>query len=242
DPQVSGVRPIALGRATKLLRYIAAKDKTYVGIIKFREPQEKKRVEELFAQFTGEIEQTPPKMSAVRRRRRKRVVHYLKLLEARGRFALFETKVDAGTYIRTLCVDIGKKCGGARMEELRRVAVGNISEKKSHTMQELIDAMHAWKEENDSSLLGRMIHRPEEFIGLPKVFLKESALEAIFAGAQVMVPAVEKFDKGVKEDERVAMYAGKRFVGVGIAKLSAEELGKRKRGLAVKLERVHRPD
>ena len=38
DPDVSGVLPVALGSATKLLRYIAAKDKTYVGIIKFRVP------------------------------------------------------------------------------------------------------------------------------------------------------------------------------------------------------------
>ena len=36
DPQVSGVLPVALGRATKLLTYIAPKDKVYVGIIKFK--------------------------------------------------------------------------------------------------------------------------------------------------------------------------------------------------------------
>ncbi|MFH2101618.1 MAG: RNA-guided pseudouridylation complex pseudouridine synthase subunit Cbf5, partial [Candidatus Micrarchaeota archaeon] len=167
DPKVSGVLPVALGRATKLLRYIAGTNKTYVGIIKFREPQPGKRIEELFAQFTGEIVQMPPKMSAVRRRHRKRVIHHLNLLESNGRFGLFETKVDAGTYIRTLCVDIGKKCGGARMEELRRTAVGGISEKQAFTMQELIDAVHAWKEENDSSSLEKMIHAPEEFIDLP---------------------------------------------------------------------------
>ncbi len=55
DPNVSGVLPVALGRATKLLQYIAGKDKTYVGIIKFKVPQSEERIEELFSQFTGEI-------------------------------------------------------------------------------------------------------------------------------------------------------------------------------------------
>jgi len=241
DPQVSGVLPVALGRATKLLRYIAAKDKTYVGIIKFKEPQSKKTIEELFAQFTGEIEQIPPKMSAVRRRRRKRVVHYLRLIEVNGRLALFETNVDAGTYIRTLCVDIGKKCGGARMEELRRVAVGHINENECVTMQDLIDAVHAWKTENNSSLLAKLLHKPEEFINYPKAFLKENSLESIFSGAQVMIPAIEKLEDSVLLGERVSLFCGTQFIGVGIAQVSSSTIKERKKGLAVKLERVHRP-
>ena len=103
DPNVSGVLPIALGKATKLLRYIAGKDKTYVGIIKFRKILKKDQIENLFREFTGEITQTPPKISAVRKKPRKRTIYYLKLIEHNGRFAVFETTVDAGTYIRTLC-------------------------------------------------------------------------------------------------------------------------------------------
>jgi len=242
DPQVSGVLPVALGRATKLIRYIAAKDKTYVGIIKFKEPQDKKRIEELFSEFSGEIEQIPPKMSAVRRRRRKRVVHHLELLEVKGKLAMFETRVDAGTYIRTLCVDIGRKCGGARMEELRRTAVGQIKEKECFTMQDLIDAVFAWKKENDPSQLEKMLHRPEEFINYPKVLIRENAVDSIFSGAQVMVPAVEKLDDSVKDGKRVSLYSGEQFIGVGIAQLSASDLKERKRGLVVKLERVHKPE
>ena len=72
DPNVSGVLPIALGRDTKLLQYIAAANKIYVGLIKFRKIQSKDQIESYFEKFTGEIIQTPPKMSAVRRRPRKR--------------------------------------------------------------------------------------------------------------------------------------------------------------------------
>jgi len=221
DPEVSGVLPVALGKATKLLRYIAGKDKTYVGIIKFRNPQGKEQIERLFSEFTGEITQTPPEMSAVRKKPRKRTVYHLKLLEVKGRLALFEAKVDAGTYIRTLCEDIGKRCGGARMEELRRIAVGGITEKESHGMYDLVDAV---KEDPDA--FRKMLIPPESLIDLPRVYIKESALKSVLSGAQIMKPAIEK-NEG-KIGDRVAIYCRDRFVGIGITEEKK-----------VKLERIH---
>ncbi|MBD3210556.1 RNA-guided pseudouridylation complex pseudouridine synthase subunit Cbf5 [Candidatus Micrarchaeota archaeon] len=237
DPEVTGVLPVALGKATKLLRYIAGKHKTYAGIIKFKNVLEKSRIQELFSEFTGEIIQTPPKISAVKKAPRKRHVHYLRLLEVRGRLALFEAKVDAGTYIRTLCMDIGKRCGGARMEELRRTAVGNITEKEAHTMQELADALWLYRKKNQKEMLEKMLRKPEELIGLPKAHIRESAIDSVLSGAQIMAPALEKMEN-VEKGHRVAIYCGKNFVGVGLAQVSSKELGKR--GLAIKLERVHR--
>lgn len=241
DPEVSGVLPVALGRATKLLRYIAGKDKTYVGVMKFRQPQGRQQIERLFAKFTGTLTQTPPKMSAVRKVARKRTVHSLKLLGTEGSLALFEARVDAGTYIRTLCEDMGKECGGARMEELRRTAVGRITEKETSTMYDLIDAMWLWKNRGDGSLLRKMLRAPESLIGLPRAFIKESALNSIYSGAQVMAPAVEGMEP-VERGERVAMYCGGMFIGVGVAQLSDKDLAAgKKKGLAIKLERVQKP-
>lgn len=240
DPEVSGVLPVALGRATKLLRYIAGKEKSYVGIMKFRVMPEKTDVESLFKQFTGELVQTPPKISAVRKVPRKRTVYSLRLLELKGRLALFDTRVDAGTYIRTLCEDMGKKCGGARMEELRRTAVGRITEKEAHTMEELIDAIWLYKNKNDPAALEKMLRPPEQFIDLPKVMVKETALRSIFTGAQVMAAGVEQMDDGIAKNARVAIYSGERFVGVGIAQISSSELAGKSRGMVVKLERVHK--
>jgi predicted rRNA pseudouridine synthase len=237
DPQVSGVLPIALGKATKLLRYIAGKDKTYVGIIKFKEPQTKKRIEELFNEFTGEIVQTPPKKSAVRKVPRKRKVHHLKLIEISAenpRLALFEAKVDAGTYIRTLCIDIGKKCGGARMEELRRTAVGSISEKEAVKMYELVDALY-YSKQGERSRLDNMFKAPESLIDFPKAFIKKSALDSILSGAQIMIPAIEKMDD-VETGQKVALYCGEKFIGIGISMM--KDLEKTK-GIAIKLERIH---
>lgn len=237
DPEVSGVLPVALGRATKLLQYIAGKDKTYVGIVKFRNPMDAAGIAKLFAVFTGTLTQTPPKISAVRKVPRKRTVHSLKLLEAGGRLALFEARVDAGTYIRTLCEDMGQKVGGARMEELRRTAVGRITEREASTMQELVDAMWFWKEKGDGAMLLGMLKPPEAFIDLPKVVVKETALKNILSGAQVMVPGIVRMDD-VERGGRVAIYCGAKFVGVGVAQCRPEE-AETVKGPVVKLERVH---
>lgn len=232
DPEVSGVLPIALGRATKLLQYIAAKDKTYVGIIKFKIPQTKEQIESLFSQFKGEIIQTPPKISAVRKVPRKRIIYELVLLEIKENIALFRAKVDAGTYIRTLCEDIGKKCGGARMEELRRIAVGSINETQCFTMYELIDAMS--KLDQDSSDISKMLIDPSKLISLPRAYIKKTALKNILTGAQIMGPAIEKIDKSAILQNNVAIYCENEFVGVGTYLNQPTE-----RGICIKIQRIH---
>ncbi len=242
DPEVSGVLPVALGRATKLLRYIASETKTYVGIMKFRAAQPRPRIEALFKKFTGELVQTPPKISAVRKVPRRRTVYHLKLLEIGAenpRLVLFEAKVGAGTYIRTLCEDMGKECGGARMEELRRIAVGSIAEKQCSTMDELTDAMWLWKNRGDDSAIRRIIGPPEKFIFLPKAVIRDSAVASIRSGAQAAAPAVVSMEPAERGD-RVAMYSESgAFIGIGVARMSPHDLGARKKGIAISPERVH---
>ncbi|MGV8085728.1 MAG: RNA-guided pseudouridylation complex pseudouridine synthase subunit Cbf5 [Candidatus Bilamarchaeum sp.] len=243
DPEVSGVLPIALGRATKLLSYIAAKDKTYVGIIKFKIPKTKREIEELFEKFKGQITQTPPKISAVRKVPRKRTIYSLKVLEVKGNIALFETRVDAGTYIRTLCEDIGKLCGGARMEELRRTAVGKISEEQTFTMYELIDALWFRDNKNDETMLKKMINSPEKYIDLTKAHIKMSALQSICNGAQIMVPAIEEIENmaEVRKGQLLALYSGGVFFGVGLIQCDGNEIPKKTHGTVIKTQRIHKP-
>jgi H/ACA ribonucleoprotein complex subunit 4 len=242
DPEVSGVLPVAVGRSTKLLRYIAGKDKTYVGIIKFRRIQTRGEIEKLFKKFTGELTQTPPKMSAVRKVPRKRTVYHLRLLEiseTNPRLAVFEAKVGAGTYIRTLCEDMGKECGGARMEELRRIAVGRIKEGLAVTLEDLVDAVWLMKNRNDDSAVKKIVHPTDEFIDLPKAIIKETAIGSVRSGAQIGVPAMISFDSSVKRGDHIKIYSeGGRFVGVGIAQIPPEELSSLRKGIAIKLERV----
>lgn len=240
DPQVSGVLPVALGRATKLIQYIASKEKTYVCLMKFKDILPEARIRALFEEFTGRITQTPPKISAVKKVPRQRTIHKLRIIEIKGHFVLFEATVEAGTYIRTLCDDMGKHTGGARMEELRRIAVGRITESEAYTMQDLIDAVWVWKNKNDESLLKAMVKPPETFIDFPKVVVKESAVEQLKHGAQLTVPGVLRFDSKVKRDERVSLYSESgKFVGVGIFLFDYEGFVKAKKGIAAKIERIH---
>jgi len=74
DPYASGVLAVALDKATPLLNYIIKKDKVYVGTLRFKEKITKKRAQEIFNNFLGEIEQMPPRKCAVKRRIRKKQI------------------------------------------------------------------------------------------------------------------------------------------------------------------------
>jgi len=240
DPDVSGVMPVALGRDTKLLGYLTEKTKTYVCIMKIRDKAiSDERLLELFKKFTGSITQTPPKISAVRKIARKRTVYYIKFLERKGNLVLFETKVDAGTYIRTLCEDMGKEIGGARMEELRRIAVGSITEKESVTMQDLIDAV--WlAEKGDREPLNRIIKDTADYIELRRITIKDNALPSIKNGAQIMAPALVDAEPGIAQNEYVKVFSENgKFVGIGKALYPAAEIQKIKKGMVIKVERMH---
>ena len=239
DPEVSGVLPVAFNRATKLIGYIAGKRKRYVGIIKFRNKDiTDERVKGLFSEFTGELIQTPPKMSAVRKIPRKRTVYFLKFLERKGNLILFDAEVDAGTYIRALCTDIGKKCGGARMEELRRISVGNIDEKETVTLQDLIDAVWLYENGKKDELL-KLIKKPEDYIDAKKIIVHNKAVENLKSGAQLMAPGVKNAED-FEKDEMVKLYSETgEFVGIGRTLFDKDEMLKRRKGQVVKIERMH---
>ena len=241
DPDVSGVLPVALGRSTKLLKYIASKRKTYVGICKFRKELKPDRIEDVFAEFRGEIEQTPPLISAVKKVKRKRFVHSLEILEISGKRVLFRATVEAGTYIRTLCEDIGKAAGTeAFMEELRRTAVGRIREDSTCTMQVLADAHWLWKEKKDDSLLRKCIVPVDTLIEFRRVYVRDNAAPSLAKGAQLMAPGITAAEPLIKKGDTVSIYTeGGTFVGVGVALFDGPEMNEKKKGKVVKTERIH---
>ena len=116
-------------------------------------------LEEALASFRGEIEQIPPMYSAIRingqrlydiarrggeveRRPRPVTIHELKLLgQTEEGDYLLDVLCSKGTYVRTLCHDIGQKLGcGACLSSLRRTEVGSFRVDQAHTMEELITA------------------------------------------------------------------------------------------------------
>lgn len=216
DPNVSGVVPVALGKATKLIQYMDTNVKTYVGIMKFKNDLLDSQIETLFSKFKGTITQTPPKISAVRKVPRKRMVHSLDILERSGKIVLFKAVVEAGTYIRTLCEDMGKEVGGARMEELRRTCVGNTDESQGVTLQELSDALWLYHGKKDARLIRAMVKKPEQFINLPTVTMRKSASQKIIDGMPLKGADLIDPPKGIVKNSNVkVMREDGAFAGIG---------------------------
>ena len=112
---------------------------------------------EILTQFRGKIKQIPPMYSAlkvngqklcdlarkgkeVERQPREIEIFQLDLLEFNGETAKLRVRCSKGTYIRTLCKDIGLRlgCGGC-MQELRRVTAGEYTIEEAVPLQELLD-------------------------------------------------------------------------------------------------------
>jgi len=238
DPNVSGVLLVGLGKATKLLPFLATKDKKYVCLMGTKKPQTDEQYRAMFAKFTGTITQTPPKESAVAKRPRKRKVYYIKPIQMRPTQALFEVHCEAGTYIRVLVSDFSRLCGGAEMLELRRIAVGNIYEGSAHNLQQVSDAIWAARRGEESALM-RYLIPPQEALRLRKVVLHDSAVEAVCAGAPLYVPGISSFDEKILREDFVSLLTGKgEFIGVGVAQLTSKEMGAHKSGVAVTPETI----
>ena len=115
------------------------------------------RLEEVLERFRGDILQIPPMYSAlkvngqklydlarkgktVERQPRPITIHELTLLEEGQETLRLRVRCSKGTYIRTLCKDIGEAlgCGGC-MEALRRVSAGEYGIAEAVPLQELLE-------------------------------------------------------------------------------------------------------
>lgn len=200
DPNVTGVLPVGLEKATRLADYLHEQGKEYVALMLTHKPIPVERIEEMMREFTGEIFQFPPLRSAVARTLRKRKVYSLKILDVKGRHILFRANVEAGVYIRTLCRDIGDALlVGANMVELRRVRSGPLDESKLVTLQKLKDAYTLYKE-GDEKLLSSIIVDPEEVTkDFPRIIIKESTIDAMAHGASIYRNGIlEDMGEGIK--------------------------------------------
>ena len=241
DPRVTGVLPVAVNRGTKVLKVLLTAGKEYVGIMRLHRDVSENLLRSTFKRFVGDIYQLPPVKSAVKRVRRKRRVYYLDILEIEGREVLFRVGCEAGTYIRTLCVDIGKKLGvGAHLQELRRTKVGTIDEKESIILQDLKDAYEMWREDGYEEEIRRCIKPIERMLDhLPKVVVRDSAVDALCHGASLTLPGVLEVDSDIKRGDMVAVLTLKgEAVMIGRANMSTEEMLQRDKGVCVIPERV----
>ena len=239
---VTGVLPVALMEATKVLQALLLSGKEYVGVMKLHRDVSEERLRRVMEEFQGEIYQRPPLRASVKRRLRIRKIYWLRLLEMDRRYVLVRVACEAGTYIRKLCADIGEALGtGAHMQELRRTRSGPFTEDENLVrLQDLSDAVYEWKEEGKEEPLRRLIFPMEKALSLlPRIVIRDSAVDAICHGAQLAAPGVLMLDEGIRQGDRVAVFTLKgEAVALSTALVSSEEMLKMRRGLVAKTERV----
>jgi H/ACA ribonucleoprotein complex subunit 4 len=240
DPKVSGVLPTALGGATAMLDAMHIAPKEYVCVMRFHADVGRAVVDELAERFTGQVLQMPPVRSAVARRLRTREVKKLEVLECQGRDLLFKVECEAGTYIRTLCRDMGLAAGcGANMRELRRTMAGSFTETGAVTLHDLADAI-ALARDGEEDALRKVVQPVESLVAhLPRVVMRDGAVDAVCHGAPLMVPGVEQFPAECAKDALLGMFTRSGdFVGLGAAAVAPKEFAGARRGIAVRTRRV----
>jgi H/ACA ribonucleoprotein complex subunit 4 len=164
-----------------------------------------KTLYDVMKEFQSTIYQTPPLKSAVKRRLRKRNVYSIIPLEVEDRKILFKTQVEAGTYIRKLCFDLGEALGsGINLVELRRIKSGIFSESDTITLNKLAYSALLYRENNDPSVLRELI-KPVEDILVDKelVIVKQSAKKNLYSGAPLSVRGVICLSENIKKGDEV---------------------------------------
>ncbi|MCM2263801.1 MAG: tRNA pseudouridine(55) synthase TruB [Desulfuromonadales bacterium] len=173
DPSATGVLPVAIDSATRLVEYLMAGVKEYVAVLRLGATTdtqdgdgqilathpwnniERRALDVAIANFVGPILQMPPMHSALKRdgvplyklarqgiqvEREPREVRIdsIEILDVALPDVTLRVTCSKGTYVRTLCHDLGQILGcGAHMAALRRTRCGNFRVEQCHSVDQL---------------------------------------------------------------------------------------------------------
>ncbi|MHA1912066.1 MAG: RNA-guided pseudouridylation complex pseudouridine synthase subunit Cbf5 [Candidatus Kariarchaeaceae archaeon] len=246
DPAVSGVLPVGLLNSTKILKTLLIARKEYVFNLQLHSEISFENLHEISLLFEGEIYQRPPLRSNVRKVLRTRKIYDLTLYELKESNALYKVSCEAGTYVRTLCVDIGEASGaGAHMKELRRTKSGPFSEDDPQfsTLQQINDAYTYWTEDEDESYLNDILIPIEEGVShLPHIIVSDGAVRPLCHGINLAIPGITHLSPNIEPNQTVAIKSLKgELVGIGKSLLSSKQMQGKTKGHAVKMSRIVMP-
>jgi tRNA pseudouridine55 synthase len=239
DPLASGVLPICIGRATKIVDYIMSETKVYEAELKLgiktdtydregtitHEADVKLSDSDILSainSFTGELEQEPPMYSALKvngkrlyelarqgivieREKRKVEIYYIDVLSISLPLVTFRVSCSKGTYIRSLCHDIGEMLGvGGTMWNLERIQTGNFNLKSSISLNSI-----------DKDNVSQFIIPIEEGLDkYDKISFSSKCEKLLLNGVKINN---EYLIKNIEFDKLYRVYLdGKKFVGLGI--------------------------
>ncbi len=241
DPIATGVLPLVVGRATRLAQFYTRNDKIYEAVIRFgwstdtydrageptsaaAEPViDAADLELRLDAFRGEIQQTPPPVSAKKvdgvrayKLARQKVefalapvavhVYELTVLEVAGSCARVRAHCSGGTYLRSIAHDLGQAMGcGAHLDELRRTASGDFTIDQARTIPQL-EQLAA-----EGRLADTLVPAAQLLPEFPAVFVDGALVSQIRQGRNFPVspfrtPSGSKYVKAVtREGELVAV-------------------------------------
>ena len=176
DPDATGVLPVCIGKATKVIEFLVEKDKEYFVTLKLGVETDTQdasgtitkeslvassddEIRTAIESFIGDMMQIPPMYSAIRikgirlyemarqgieieREARPVTIKYIKDIDIRRDGedvkVFFSVACTKGTYMRTLCFDIGASLGcGGHMASLVRTRSGPFLLDDAITLEEL---------------------------------------------------------------------------------------------------------
>lgn len=232
DPNASGVLPVCIGKATRIIEYMDLGSKSYTagfrlgyisdtediwGDVRASEGAAKVTEQELraaLASFSGAIEQMPPMYSAkkingqrlyelarqgkeVERKTNKIFIYSIELKSFDGTDGVFDIKCSRGTYVRSICSELGKKLGcGAVMSSLVRKECCGFRIEDAHTLSELKEEL-------------KLLPMGAAFTGAESIELGERA-EALFLNGNPLW----KEELSEAESEAVRQSGSEGFIAV----------------------------
>ena len=241
DPGVTGVLPTGINKATRIMQWLLTAGKEYICLMHLHEEVPKDKVINAMKKYTGAIMQLPPIKSAVKRQIRERNVYYVEIIDIDEKDVLFRIGCQAGTYIRKWVHDFGQSIGiNAHMVELRRTKAGPFTENNLTTLQDLADAYHYYKNENNESYLRKIFITPESSVShLRKIYVMDTTVDSLCHGAFLKVPGIVKLEEEIEKDDVVAIFTLKEeLILIGRALMSTSDIMKSEKGVATKTEQV----
>jgi H/ACA ribonucleoprotein complex subunit 4 len=241
DPNVTGVLPIAIGRATRVVQHLLTAGKEYVAVMHMHKEIPEQLLRKTIKDFIGKINQLPPIKSAVKRQWRERKIYYIDIMEIKGKEVLMRIGCEAGTYIRKLIHDIGQKLGcGAQMAELIRTKAAAFNDKTMWTLQDLSDAYWFYKNEKNDKFLRKIVLPVERAVDhLKKIWVVDSAVNSLCHGANLKIPGIVQLSDKIDLEEDVAILTLKNeLIAVGKAKLTSKYIMRKTKGVAADVYQV----
>ncbi|NLU27566.1 MAG: tRNA pseudouridine(55) synthase TruB, partial [Hungateiclostridium thermocellum] len=162
-------------------------------------------IEKVIKSFEGDYSQLPPMYSAVKmngkklyelarsgieveRTPRKVKIHFINILSIRGNRVVFDVGCSKGTYIRTLCSDVGDKLGcGGHMGFLVRLKSGSFDIKNALTLEEIKETAEKGNPEEILTSIDKV------FSDYDKIYLNEKDKKRFLNGGFVTLGKYGKF-------------------------------------------------